>query len=558
MFSVLCKVGDWLGERAKTAFGRCKGHLPYLGLALTLYVMMALYFVYSNDWHKYPVSPTSDLNVHIPRAYRLEDPRLYSRDPAFNTFGWDSFERLDQLLFPAMLGKLLPIFGGVRTTLVLLSIALGATFVVGIYFLTYYFGRDPLAGVVAALLASFNYYGLGGIQLGFFPNNVYPRNFVVALSPFIIVMFLHWRDSSRLWIPYALLGLVANFHSLAALHLTLMLTAAIAISSRFSWRVLRRVFLGVGLCIICAAPAMVAYVPELSAKFSAGISTDTASSETLTLMARYGFSIIPPLESTLIFVLTALPLVITGGFGFRVALTSPGARRSMMAVYLALYGLVLILPWVGVAVNTQTLAFHQLELPRITRYYAVLSFVPIAMLIAGWMKRRERIWSVAAAGLLLVVLILSRRQTAAIALSKGIGLLWPRQVAATAETAGDKQEDRVEPVEMVWNYGAFSELCVWADSNTPVDAIFLTPTDWSHFRIYSRRGLLAAYKGTSWKGWAELYATVSELYSPPDAEGLVDVAVAHEADYVVVMQTMTLPGLDRIYENEYYAVYKVR
>ena len=41
-------------------------------------------------------------------------------------------------------------------------------------------------------------------------------------------------------------------------------------------------------------------------------------------------------------------------------------------------------------------------------------------------------------------------------------------------------------------------------------------------------------------------------------EELVDVAITHEADYVVVMRAAMLPGLQRVHENEYYAVYEVR
>lgn len=523
-----------------------KKHLPYLGLVLVLYVLLALGAAYANNWYEPPFSPSSDLNVHIPIAFKLHDPRLYSTDPVFGSSGWKLHTRLDSLLFPLLLGWLFPILGGIRPVLIVLAFILGLVFVVGIYGLTYYLSGDFLAGVIAAFLASLDYPALGGVQLGFAPASVLPRNFVVAVSPIIVVLFLRWRDGKSLWVLYASLGLMTIFHVLAPLHLVLILTLALIAISTLSWSSLKTVLVGGIICLICALPSVVTFLPTLNDVVT--VTSDEAS----VVVTRYAFAVRPSWVEILLFGIAFLPFALFGGLGFRRALKRQANRKSVFRVYSILCLIGLLLPWLGQVINAFTLSFTRLEMLRITRYYIVLSFAPVGMLLASWIKRRGRLQFVLVPVVLVVIMALSRPQVGTAVFLKGLEWFGPGQ-EVPAETEG-----RDAQLGMVWNWHAFTDLCHWVDLNTPVEALFLAPTDWNPFRVYARRGLVVSWKGTEWPGWAERYAMVQSLYDCPDAGAFVETATAYAVDYVVVMRELALPGLELAYENDYYAVYKAR
>lgn len=528
-----------------------KEHGSYLGLVLILYSLLALGAAYANNWYDPPFSQTNDLTVHIPYAFKLADSRLYARDPVFGHFGWTSFgNRLDSLPFPVLLRILLPVLGGIRSTLGVLSFVLGLTFVVGIYFLTCHFCGDSLAGVIAAFLASLDYKVLGGVYLSFALPNVLPRNFVAAISPFVVILFLRWRETKRLWILYALLGLAANFHALAPLHLVLILTLALIVTSGLSWLSIKKLITCGAASLIGALPVLLAFVPSLGRRL------DVTSEEALILANRYSFAFRPDLGSLLCFGVNFLPLALLGGLGFYLALKRQDVRRTTVSVYLTLYGVVLLLPWIGQIINSFTFSFSQLELLRVTRYYFVLNFAPLGLLLANWLRRRRRILSILVLFVLIVLMTVSRPLVGVALVSKGFEWFLARQ-GPPVVIESVATESRSEQPVMVWNWYAFVDLCDWVDSNTPVDALFLAPVDWNSFRVYARRGLAVSWKGTEWEGWAEHYETVLALYNSPDAHRFVDVARDYDVDYVVVMPGLDLPDFDVVYENGFYVVYKV-
>jgi hypothetical protein len=542
------KVNTPIGQRLAAVRDRLRPHLPYWGLACLLYLLLATYNAYGSNWFNPPISPGSDLNIHIPRAYRLDDPRLYSRDPVLNWYGWETFGRLDDLLFPLLLTRLLPLLGGVRPALIVLAFLLGLVFVTGIYSLASYLSGDYLAGVIAAFLASFNYKVIGGVQLGFFPDNVYPRNVVVAVSPFVFLLFLRWRADRRLWIVYGLLGIMANFHTLAALHLVLILTLVYTVTSKLSWSSVVRIIVAGVVCLLCALPAAIVFLPMLTRVVT--VSSDKASF----LTSRYDFAIRPSTEMVLILTLNFLPFALAGGLGLYRAFRRKVAERPTLRVYLVAWLIVLLLPWVGVAINSLTLSFRQLELLRFTRYYFALALAPTAMLMSRWMKRRSRVSLAATPVALILLVLLSRQQVAMLALSRGIEWFG---LAPQASTVSVEEGSEVEYPKMVRDWKSFSELCDWADVSTPIDALFLAPVDWSEFRVYARRGMVVSYKGPGWEGWAERYEIVQDLYARPTPDTFLEVAATYEADYVIVMKELSLQGLEAVYENAYYAVYEM-
>jgi hypothetical protein len=524
---------------------KLRSHFSYLVLALMLHFLLVFAIAYVNDWYEQPFSLASDLNVHLSYAFKLSDPRLFSRDPALKLYDWRSLGRLDVLPFPLLLSALLPILGGIRLTLIALSLLLGLVFVVGVYGLTYSLSGDPLAGVIASFLASLPYWALGGVQLGFLPGSVLPRNFVVAISPIITYLFLRWKERDRLWILYALLGLSVNVHTLSALHLAIILTLTLILTTKISRSMFKRVLLAGTAFTIAALPALVVFVPTLTSVVT------VTSEEAQVEITRYAFTLRPSLSTFLIFVLSFLPLAVFGGLGFASVREQWTSRGTGWRGYLVLCLVVLALPWVGVAINSFTLSFRQLELLRVTRYPFLLSFAPVGMLLSRWLQKRSLRNAILVPVLLVVLVVLSRPQVSFAIVKRGYRWFGAAQGMST-------EPDRANAhLQMTWDWAAFSDLCRWVDSNTAIDAMFLAPADWNSFWVYARRGMAVAWKGAGMPGWSELYALVQELYRRPQAEQFVEVARQYDADYVIVAEGLVLPELERVYYNKHYAIYKV-
>lgn len=524
-----------------------RNHSPYLGLTLLLYIMLVLGSAYVNDWHDPPFSQGSDLNVHIPYALKLDDPRLYDRDPVFGSYDRTAFGyRLDYLAFALFLGELMPILGAIRPTLIFLSFVLGLVYVIGIYGLTYSLFHNSLAGVIAAFLGSLDYSALGGVGLGFTPAAVLPRNFVVAASPTLIILFLRWKSSRRLWVLCALLGLMANVHILASIQLSLILTLALALTSKPSVSRLRHVFIGAVLWLACASPVLLCFLPSVSEVMT--VTPEEAS----IINSRYAFATRPSPIELARFMTTLLPLALLGALGLRQALRRHQVRLSRVRAYLCVYLIVLLLPWIGQIINAITLSLMQLELLRVTRYYFMLNLAPAGMLLSSWLQGRKRLAFVLAPIALLSIMILSRPLVGVVLVEMGVDWFSSTDQANANITHNEKA------LSMPWDWDDFSDLCRWVDSNTPVESLFLAPVDWNPFRVYARRGLPVSWKGTSWPGWAASYTAVQRLYSLPDAGAFTDAALEYDVDYIVVMSGLALPVLELVYENDHYIVYKAR
>jgi hypothetical protein len=520
-------------------------HAPYLALALILHLFLVVSVAYVNDWYDPPFSVGNDLNLHVPYALKLADPRLYSRDPDIGWFGTGVRMRLEQWLFPALLSVLFAVLGGIRPTLIVLSLFLGIVFVIGMYALSFTLSRDPLAGIISAFPASFSYWALSEVSLGFSPAHVLPRNFVVATSPGLLALYLRWRNRKALWVLYALLGLAANVHILAALHIVLILTLSTFLSSRISWSLLARMSVAAIVCLACALPAVMAFLPTL--RDVVMVTPEEARAE----VARYASVLRPSLAGLLAFAIAFSPFAVLGTLGFRLAHRQAGARWSTWHLYLTTCSIVALLPWVGVLINAYTLSLRQLELLRITRYYYAMSFAPVSALLSHWLRERGRSWVVLASVSLVLTIILSRPQIGWKLGSEGAKLLGPAQ-----ETPAENDAD-LDRLRVGWDWEAFSDLCRWVEASTPVNALFVAPPEWGPFRTYARRGMVTSWKGSGAPERREAYVAVLELYRHPRSEGFSEIARLYDADYAIVAAEFSLPDMDLVFRNDRYAIYQV-
>ena len=53
----------------------------------------------------------------------------------------------------------------------------------------------------------------------------------------------------------------------------------------------------------------------------------------------------------------------------------------------------------------------------------------------------------------------------------------------------------------------------------------------------------------------ERYEAITELYRHPQEASFVEAASQHQVDYVIAVRGVVLPELERVYQNDYYAIY---
>lgn len=516
-------------------------HLPYVSLAIVLYLLLSLGNASIYNWYNPPFSHHSDLTVHVPRAFQLREPTLFTRDPGLTL----PYTRLDSIIFPWLLTYLLPLFG-LWGTLVGFAFILGLIFVLCLYTLSYYLSNDPLTGVIAAFFGAFGYKALGWSQLDFSPEFMIPRTFIVAISPLIILLFLHWRNDKKLLWIYATLGLLANFHVLAALHWVFILTLTLMLISPPGWALIKRVGLLGLAALIPALPSVIFFLPWL------GETITVTAAEAPVILTQYLETMRPRQVDLWLLAINFLPLGLFGAWGFYEALRRPDTRYLNLRVYFVLYLVVLGLPWIGFIINLFTLSLTQLELLRITRYYFMLNFIPVGMLLSRWLQTRRRYGMALTVATLAFISISSRYAVGAALIHLGYDWLRPRQVAA----AQLESEDFVPRLE--WHWESFAELTTWIDANTPIDAVVMTPADWGTFWTYARRAVVVSDRIAVWSGWAATFETVKAAYAQPDPDNFIQVAQKYKADYVVVMTGLELPGLRKVYENDHYALYQTQ
>lgn len=514
-----------------------KEHKQYLAIVTVLYLVIFLGFAILYKGYNPPFNNVSDLAVHFPRAYKLQDAELFSRDPAFMDYGLGKGLRADLILFPLMLSKLLPLLGGIRQTLMLLSLLMGCTFSIGTYFLTYCITGHKSAGILAAFFADLDYLALGTIMLGFLPHLVLTRNLIVAVSPFFLTFFLRYRNSNLIWILYGVLGLLVNFHVLAPIHLLLIITFTYLATTTLTWMNMRRIIIACGIASVGASPFLIAMTSQLS-----GIVTVTEE-EAIREVFHYYSTLTPLLPNLMGFVIMVAPFLLLSFWELY-----KKRRTAAFTTYRFIFIITLALPWIGVFINQFTLSLRQFEPLRMTRYYFALSIPLTASCIDTFLQRQKnKIFNMLCATLLiLTVSLISRPQFGYVTIH------WLIDRGFFQEYAPKSTNDN----GMEWQWPQAHELFMWVEVNTPKDALFLVPVDWGLFRVYGKRSIVVDNHNAWWSGWYDKYHEVVDLYDNLNPAEFIQYAALNDIDYVVLPSAVELPGISRVFVNHKYSIYK--
>ncbi|HEX3871724.1 MAG TPA: DUF6798 domain-containing protein [Pirellulales bacterium] len=126
----------------------------------------------------------------------------------------------------------------------------------------------------------------------------------------------------------------------------------------------------------------------------------------------------------------------------------------------------------------------------------------------------------------------------------------------------------------VYDYHDWRDVCAWASSNTPQDALFLTPRQSQTFKWYAGRSEVVTWKDIPQdaadlvRWWQRMNAIHGTGAAPPEARfysSLADSSVPHLArvartykvDYLITSSQPSLP-IPIAYQNNAYVVYDMR
>ena len=503
---------------------RWRRQLPFLLATVLVTALMYIAVARLNNWYEPPLSHYSDLNIRIPKALQRLDSRLYPDDPAVGPQARDSL--IHRELFILWLSSAIERWGGFRVPLIIMSALLTLVFVVGIYLLAWYLAHDLLAAALAGVLATGNFQAWGGVALGFAPRQVVPRNFVVALTPWLLLALVQLRRKRSLWMLFAVLGLLTYLHLIAAFHLCLILLSSVLMTSESMRKGLREILVCGVVALVVASPAAWRFLPQ--AEGNAAVSEHIEER----LAQRHWFELTVSRQQVKDMAAVLVPygtVALLGVYQMQRAgrPAHRGGWRVCASAALAAYAL----PLLGLLANSVTLRLRVLSLLRVSRYFYFFCFVPVAVLLSAQMRQRRALGR-AAAWLLLA----------------GLMVLGAPEIASLLERQGVVESEPATTAD--WDWDGFSKVCEWVAADTPYDARFLVPPEWALFRVYAQRSPVADWKG----GFNEYYWPVVECYSAPSTDCLADLVDLTGADYVVLPSTFDAGAEEPVFWNAHYQV----
>ena len=513
--------------------------LPVAILVVTWALYVGRYWLY---WDRF-VGGTHDEALWLALALRWTDSSLFARDP-FVTAVMPTFPTA----YAALMGGLLRLWPDPGTVLLVTSSALLLVYGAGMYRLVNQVVGHRLTAVLIAVVAFRVSFDLAGTGWGIFVGNAPPRSFVFAAVPWILAWFFRAAESPRRLLAVGLaLGLLGNVHPLSVLHVVLMLLGALLLDPAGGSRPLRGAALSAGLTA-GILPYLVQWVRV----------RDVTPLPMDIVRFRAEPQSFPSWEAVGAGLLTSyLPLALLALAGWWVSRgdADRGAARWIVRLTVA----VAVGAAVGPLLTLASPRLFAIHLLRMSGYGFLLLLVLAAYLLRHALSRRSAAGTLAGAGLAAFLLL-----TAGATRIADLGP-WLRPIHRASAAAGVLPASTGIPGE--GDREAFLDLCRWAASQTPDDALFLSPPGaWASFRLYARRGLYVTFKDgavTVFSGaraieWFDRESQGRRLYEPAHQHELPAFAAAHGIDYVIQGLRDRPLDLPLAYENGAFRVHRAR
>lgn len=113
-------------------------------------------------------------------------------------------------------------------------------------------------------------------------------------------------------------------------------------------------------------------------------------------------------------------------------------------------------------------------------------------------------------------------------------------------------------------FGDWHQVQLWAKTNTPVEAVFLVPPQWSGFRSFSERGIVADakdggvifYSPEYAKNWQSKMSSL-ENYQQFSAEKFISLRSLYYFDYLIVTAKHQFLPFTLVFQNQGFSVYRL-
>ncbi|MEW6743114.1 MAG: DUF6798 domain-containing protein [Planctomycetota bacterium] len=491
--------------------------------------LMALRFspwpaVGGRDLFAHPYRPYYDETFQAILIERAGDSSFPGHDPLVQ-----AIEAFWPGSYFAILAGAKRVLGGLEPTILVATFLVAAFFIWGCHRLGRLVTGSTLGGALVALISAA--FPRDALIAEWGMETLVPREVTMAAAPWLFEAFLRWGGKWRTSLLFLALGLLANIHALSALHLVLILAAALLVSERR--RGLRTLVLGAVLCGAGAAPVALhfggppgAQPPEIE----------------LVLQSSFAY-FVEPFFYKLTLLLTGFALLFFPAvLGFALALCgrSPSPERRFRAIMAATVGVASLY-----ALTRLEPALVQYSPLRVTKFFYLFAYVYGAFAVVSLLKHQgppPRPILTRALGLLLAAcLVIPAGPRVWVKLRE----LWPafdQRCRLSASRLPDcfRMDVRI-PAELDWD--TFHEMASVVRERTPVDAVFLLPPrGFSPFRLYARRAVVVLgedsvvglYDAETLRLWLERLTTVVAAYEDTEAAALTGAAQRYGADFIVL------------------------
>lgn len=446
---------------------------------------------------------SGDQSTYVPQVLKRVNPELYSRDYLSQTAeGELSF------MFPLMAGIINTTGIDIEWLYFFLYLVFRWLVLVAIYHLSLSLTHHRAGALLAAILLSLPKFVAGTNQTTL-DNAWLPRFFVLPL----LLWALNCLINKRFLLATFLAGIIFTLHPYSGVYLGLFLLATIITSGRF-WRLLPRVVL---IGVVASSWFVFLVLPQY------------LSRNGQLFMAETWFEIVS----------LRLPYNVLGNWG----LTAWTALMLPLVAYLVFPHRALRLAIVTASLVTVThvifgeifkvALIFQLQLPRIWLVATFFGYIGLA----SWLAR---LWSHSLLTKLTVPLLV-------VLLLTNFGRFRPRKI------------DWPHQYSREWD-----KIQLWVKTNTPQDALLLTPATRIGFRIRSERSIVAEIKdGSSGlyspelaQTWQERISDIGYINLKTEAE-IIQLQKKYQADYLVTFSNAAYTQFEPVFKTADFIVYKL-
>lgn len=485
-----------------------------------------------------PIRTGSDLSMVAAVALKLNQPGLFPND-MFVRFSYERYPRA----YVRLLAAAFKIFRDERIALQVMGLVLNLVFVGGIYFLALRLSSSSGTAFIVALitigageLPGFDYGAWGFIPV----NKVVAGAIIRALTPFTLLLFLHWRDHRKIMLLFLILGLLAAINPIS-----LILAGGLITVMLFERK--GRVLSAIISLVIGSLPFFIRYLP------TGALSTPN---DLKLVEYRTPGALRPDAHEV---IENAFFLFLPAIFGLAGFLRK---RRIGLVdndwFLIHFFAATLLIASAGL-LSAFFPFLLRLHLLRSFQYIYLGLIFYSGILIYSLLKQKGRPFKLFG-GLALAVFFLP----------------WPNAAYRLVSYARDKTSpslqvsgyEETEPAVMPeHDWGSFYGLCAWCKENTSVGARFIVPPDdFSIFRVYARRGVVVTPKDGACvqisrdcgSEWLARYKEIQQLYANLSQGGILVAAKKYNAGFIVVEGEAKGVALPVAFKNRRYTVYSIR